>query len=198
MVADRDVAQARILGQVDGDGRGLISGLAQQGGDDGAQMATAFGGVGEQALAVGRGLDQPILSAKAPGMTLLSGQFVNVLGVFDTLRLVEAARVGGDDVRTVEDAHLVERREDDEGVAHMGVRHAIVGFVEPGVWGLSDGDLEALVGGEAVTGQRDERAALLLEGLANADGAVFEPGTVGGDAVAPGLGLGVEIVDIAP
>ena len=156
MVADRDVAQARILGQVDGDGRGLISGLAppgqaqahrvgvgdaalqgladgrlelggavlveeaQQGGDDGAQMATAFGGVGEQALAVGRGLDQPILSAKAPGMTLLPGQFVNVLGVFDTLRLVEAARVGGDDVRTVEDAHLVERREDDEGCGSHG------------------------------------------------------------------------------
>ena len=38
----------------------------------------------------------------------------------------------------------------------------------------------------------------LLEGLAHADRAVLGPGAVRGDALAPGLGLGVEVVDVAP
>ena len=76
---------------------------AQKGGDDGAEIAAALGGVGEQALTVGRGPDQPVLPAQAPGMTLVPGQAGNVLGDLDAGALVEAARVGGDDVSTVED-----------------------------------------------------------------------------------------------
>ena len=64
--------------------------------------------------------------------------------------------------------------------------------------GLADGDLDPVVVGEGIAGQRDERAAFPLEGLVHGDRAVFGPGAVGGDAVAPGQGLGVEIVDIAP
>ena len=63
---------------------------------------------------------------------------------------------------------------------------------------IVDGDLDSFVGGEAVTGQRDQAAPLALEGLAHADGVVFGPGPLCGDALAPGLSLGVEIVDIAP
>ena len=80
----------------------------------------------------------------------------------------------------------------------MGVRHAVVVEVESDVRGLADGGLDPFVGGEAIAGQRNERAAFPLEGLAHADGVVFGPGPLGGDAIAPGLGLGVEVVDIAP
>ena len=129
---------------------------ARKGGDDGAKIAAALGGVGEQALTVGRGPDQPVLPAQAPGMTLVPGQAGNVLGDLDAGALVEAARVGGDDVSTVEDAHLVERRDDDEGASHMGVWHGVIVGVEAGVGRLADGDLDPFVGGEAVAGQGDE------------------------------------------
>ena len=125
---------------------------AQQGGDDGAEIAAAPGGVGEHALTVGRGPDQPILPAQAPGMTLVPGQAGNVLGDLVAGALVEAARMGRDDARAVEDAHLVERRDDDEGALHMGVRHGIIVEVESGVGRLADDDLDPLVGGEAVAG----------------------------------------------
>ena len=62
----------------------------------------------------------------AGGRSGCPGQAGDVVGVLDTLCLVEAAWMGGDDVRAVEDAHLVEGREDDESAAHMGVRHAVV------------------------------------------------------------------------
>ena len=171
---------------------------AQQGGDDGADIVAAHGGVGEQALAAGYGPDQPVLAAKAAGLTLVPGELGDVLGVLDAGRLVEAARMAGDDVHTVEDAHLVERRDHDEGAPHMGVRHAVIVEIEAGVGGLADGDLDPVVVGEGIAGQRDERAAFPLEGLAHGDGAVLGPGAATGDALAPGLGLGVEIVDIAP
>ena len=40
---------------------------AQQGGDDGADIVAAHGGVGEQALAAGCGPDQPVLAAAGGG-----------------------------------------------------------------------------------------------------------------------------------
>ena len=49
-----------------------------------------------------------------------------------------------------------------------------------------------------VSAESMERATLPLEDLAHGDGAVLGPGAATGDALAPGLGLGVEIVDIAP
>ena len=171
---------------------------AQEGGDDGADIVAAHGGVGEQALAAGRGPDQPVLAAKAAGLTLVPGEVGDVLGDLDAGVPVEAARMAGDDVRAVENAHFLERGDHDEGASDMGVRHAVIVEIEPGVGGLADGDLDPVVGGEAVAGQRHEGAALPLEGLAHADRAVLGPGAVGGDAVAPGPGLGVEIVEIAP
>ena len=171
---------------------------AQERGDDGAEMAAALGGLVEQALAVRRSLDQTILPAKAPGVTLLPGQLGDVLGGLDAGTLVEAARMGGNDVRAVEDADLVQRRDHDKGAPRMGMGDAIVIEIESGVWGLADDDLDPFVDGEAVAGQGHERAAFLLEGLAHGDGAILGPGAVGGDALAPGLGLGVEVVDVAP
>ena len=128
----------------------------------------------------------------------MPGQLGDVLGDLDAVTLVEAARMAGDDVRAVENAHLIQRRDHDEGAAHMGVRHAVIVQIEPGVGGLADGDLDPVVGREGIAGQREERAALPLEGLAHGDGPVFGPGAVGGEAVAPVLGLGVEVVEIAP
>ena len=52
--------------------------------------------------------------------------------------------------------------------------------------------------GKGSSGRRDQGAALALEGLAHGDRAVVRPRAVGGDAVAPVLGLGVQVVDVAP
>ena len=71
-------------------------------------------------------VDQAILPAKAPGVTLLPGQLGDVLGDLDAGALVEAARMSGNDVRAVEDADLVQRRHDDEGVPRIGVGDAVV------------------------------------------------------------------------
>ncbi len=142
------------------------------------------------------------LPAQAAGVTLAPDQLLDVFGVLDAGRLVEAARMAGDDLHAVEDAHLFQRRGHGEGTPHMGmrdaVRDAVLIFVEAGVGGLGDPDLAPLVDGEAVVGQRHQGAALALEGLAHGEGAVVRPGAVGGDALAPLPGLGVEIVEVTP
>ena len=102
---------------------------------------------------LGAALTRRILPAKAPGVALLPGQLGDVLGDLDAGALVEAARMGGDDVRAVEDADLVQRRHDDESVPRVGMGDAIVVAVEPGVRRLADDDLDPFVGGEAVAGQ---------------------------------------------
>ncbi|MCY4320372.1 MAG: hypothetical protein OXE76_14585 [Alphaproteobacteria bacterium] len=86
-------------------------------------------GLGKQAFAVGGGLEQPALAAQAVGVTLAPDQRLDVLGVLDAGRLVEAARMAGDDIHAVEDAHLLQRRDHGEGAPDMGMRDAIVIFV---------------------------------------------------------------------
>ena len=76
---------------------------AQQGGDDGAEIVAAPGGAIEQALGGGGDAEQPVLAAQAPRPALGSGELGDVAGGLDALVLVEAARVGGDDVGAVED-----------------------------------------------------------------------------------------------
>ena len=47
-------------------------------------------------------------------------QLGDVLGDLDAGVLVEAARMTGDDVDAVENAHFLERRDHPEGAPHMG------------------------------------------------------------------------------
>ena len=120
----------------------------------------------------GGGLEKAALPAQAVGVTFEPDQLLDVLGGLDAGRLVEAARMTGDGVGAVEDAHLLQCRDHGDGAPRMGMRDAIVIEVEPGVGGLADPDFDPLVDGRPVVGQRHQGAALALEGLAHAQGAV--------------------------
>ena len=93
------MGDAALEGLADGRlklGGAVLVELAQKGGDDGAEIVAAHGGLGEQTLAVGRGPEQPVLAAKAAGLTLVPGELGDVLGDLDAGVLVEAARMAGD------------------------------------------------------------------------------------------------------
>ena len=96
---NRLLGDAAFEGFVDGRlefGGGVLVEEAQQGGDGSADIGASRGGFGEQALAVRRGPDQPVLPAQAAGMALAPGQFGDVLVDLDASALVEAARMGDD------------------------------------------------------------------------------------------------------
>ena len=79
----------------------------RQGGGDGAEIGAAFGGTHEQGLAGGSGLREAVIGAVLTGGTLVVDQSPDMGGIFDLCPLVVAARMAGEDVRTVGDAHLM-------------------------------------------------------------------------------------------
>ncbi|MCY3982066.1 MAG: hypothetical protein OXF51_09975, partial [Alphaproteobacteria bacterium] len=66
------------------------------------------------------------LAAQAVGVTLAPDQRLDVPGVLDAGRPVEAARMAGDGVGAVEDAHLLQCRHHGEGAPDMGMRDTVV------------------------------------------------------------------------
>ena len=127
-------AQMRgVFGQCCADGR--LECLRAMGGEqlqqspgEHTQMDATLGGAQEQRLCTGCGVLQAILRAMRPGGAFVGHQSLNVGGLFDLRATVEAARVRGDDVLAIEDAHGIEAREQRERTVHMRVRDGVIAY----------------------------------------------------------------------
>ena len=82
----------------------------------------------------------------------------------------------------------------------MGVGHGVVVQIEARIGRLADVHVDALVAGKGIGGERQQQGLLLGEGGAHADARVLGAGALGGQARAPGCGLGVQIgqIRVAP
>ena len=119
-------------------GGGAVTGeQRQQAAGEHAQVDAVRGGAQEQRLGAGHGLMQAVLGAMRAGAALVLDQGGEVSGIFDLGVAVEAARMGGEQLVAVEDAHGVEGRQHGEAAPDMAVRHRVVVKVEAHVRGLA-------------------------------------------------------------
>ena len=168
----------------------------RQGGGDGAEIGAAFGGAHEQGLAGGSGLREAVIGAVLTGGTLVVDQSLDMGGIFDLCPLVVAARMAGEDVRAVGDAHLMRVSEHGQNAPDMRVRDRIVVEVEADIGRLADRDRDALEQRRRVVRQSQQARRFVGEYLADSALGFVRAAPVGGRAMAPGIGLGVEIVEI--
>jgi len=122
-------------------------------------------------------------------------QRLDMGGILDLRAGVIAARMTGDQDGAVEDADLLGIGEEGQLATHVGVRDGVVVPVEPGVGRLADRDRCGCRQGERVIRKAGEARRFQGERLAHAQ-RLAGTGPVGGRSLAPGHGLGVEIVDI--
>ena len=167
-----------------------------QGGGDGSQIVAALAGTREQPLAGRCGLSQKVGRSVAAGGVLLLDQGRDVIAILDLGALVVTARMAGEDLLAVEDAHLVEIGEDGECAAHVTAGDRIVVEIEADIGCLADRDRHGLEQGIGIVRQLQQPGRLLGEDLANAEGLLIGTAPIGSQAVAPSLSLGIEVVEI--
>ena len=95
-------------------------------------------------MAGGSRLRETVIRAVLTGGTLVVEQSLDVGGVFDLRPLVVAARMAGENVRAVGDAHLMRVSEHGQNVPDMRVRDRIVVEVEADIGRLADRDRDTL------------------------------------------------------
>ena len=130
------------------------------------------------------------------GRVLVRDERLEVGVTLDLLAAVVAARMGGDDVLAVEDAHPQRVGAHGEGASHMGVGDRVVVQVEAHVRGLARRHRAQLVGRKRCLGPREQALALGREGLGHRHRGVLGAAPRTGGALAPGLGLRVQVVQI--
>ena len=133
---------------------------------DAAEVLPAIGAAHQEAAALRRRVLQAVGAAVLTRRALLGDEGDDVSGVLDTFVAAPAARVRGDDGRSVDDPHGVGVGEDHELTAHVGVRHRVVVAVEADIRRLADVDGRLLIAREGGGGQRQQPRLLLGEGLA--------------------------------
>ena len=170
--------------------------LDEPAGED-TEVVVTLGGGGEQGLDRWGGVVETVGGAVLAGGALVALERFDVCGVFDLLGAVERAPMGGEHGGGVEDAHGLERGRDGEGAADVVVGDGIIVPIEPYVGALGGCDLDALLAGERIVGKRDEVGALLGEDIGDGALWVFGTGALGGPAVAPLVGLDIEVVEVA-
>ena len=131
------------------------------------------------------------------GEALVAFERLDVGEVFDLAPSVERAAMGGEHGPGVEDAHGVESCADDEGASHVVVRNRIIVRIESDVGRFACLDLDPLLAGEGVVGERDEAGAFFCEDVGDGAPSVLGTGTLGGTGGAPLIGLVVEVVEVA-
>ena len=114
----------------------------------------------------------------------------------DLRAAVVAARMAGEHLRAIDDAHLVRVGEHRQRAANVRVRDGVVVQVEADIRRLADLDRDALEQRRRIVGQRQQMRRFLGEHLAHAAVRFVGTAPVGGQAIAPGLGLGIEIIEI--
>ena len=162
-----------------------------------AQVCAALGGAQEQRLRTRCGVMQAVLRTVRTGGALVGDEGLDMGLDFDLRIAVETARMRGEHVTAVEDAHGVERSEHGERAAHVRVGYRVVVQIEARVRGLAHAHLDALLGRERVLGQSKQTRLLLGEDRAHSAGAVLRAQPVGSGALTPGVCLRIEIVEVA-
>ena len=189
----------RIFGECGSDG-GFERGSAmtgeqlQQPSGEHPEVGPACGGAQEQRLGTRGGVLQAVLCAMGAGGAFVGHQRGDMRRVLDLRPAVEAARVLGDHVLVIDDAHGLEAGEHGERAVHMGVRNAVVVPVETHVGGLVRAHLNAFFARERMGGQSEQLRLFLGKDLAYAAAAIFGTRAVGGGPRAPSGGLGIAAV----
>jgi len=96
----------------------------------------------------------------------------------------------------VDDTQPIRIGQHGQGPPDVRVGHGIIVQVEADVGCLGGLDGDPLDNGIGIVRQRQQSRGFLGEDLGDAAGVVFRAASIGGLAAAPGVGLGVEIVDI--
>ena len=109
-----------------------------------ASWGTAFGGAFKEDFRTGGGMVEAVGGAVLAGGAFVLDEGLDVCGVFDLLAAVEGARMLGNHLARINDAHGVQAREDDQGAAHIGVGDGVVVQVKAHVGCLTDADLDTL------------------------------------------------------
>ena len=104
--------------------------------------------------------------------------------------------MAGEHRAAVDDAYLVRIGEHRQHATNVRMRHRIVVEIEADIGRLADRDRDAFEQRRRVVRQRQQARRFLGEHLADAVLEVFGTAPVGGLPVAPGLGLGIEIIEI--
>src|ERR1044072_9344703 len=110
-----------------------------------AQMRAAFGRELEERARTGGGMMQSIHGAMSAAGALVRDQCLDMSRVFDLLITIEAARMGSDDIVTVEYTHALLSGHDLQRAADMSVRNGVVVQIEAHVRALARGDIHALL-----------------------------------------------------
>ena len=161
-----------------------------------AQVSTALGGTNEQGPAGRRGLRQAIGRPMAARLTFPRDQRLDMRRVLDLLTFVETARMAGNDCLAVDDTQPIRIGQHGQGPPDVRVGHGVIVQVEPDIRCLAGLDRYLLDDGIGIVRQRQQSRSFLGEDLGDAAGVVFGAAAVCAQAAAPGVGLGVEIVDI--
>src|SRR5688572_20878286 len=150
----------------------------KQSGSRASDVFVALGDGSEKGLAARRGPCQAIETSVLAGVALGLDEPLQVLLVLDLLTAIPRAPVSGDHLGDIGDPNLIQICENDQGALCPVVRNRIVVEIEANVGRLADLNLETLVRGKRVVGQRQQDAALVVESLTHRAYAVLDPGAL--------------------
>ena len=115
-------------------------------------MHAALSGARKELRATGGGVMQSIHGAVSPPGAFVLDQGLDVWGIFDLRPAIEAARVHGNDLGAIHDAHAAQRGQDLEGAAYTGVRDRVVVQIEAHVGRLGGPHDDPFLAGEGLGG----------------------------------------------
>ena len=156
------------------------------------QLSLALSQKAKQCLGMRHGMKQPVLVAMTAGLTLRAPQPLEVRGIFDHLAFVPAAHVLGDQLFTIEDAQSTDLRCDQQRAIHAIVWDRVAIAVERHVGSATHGRLDPLMTGKGLRRHGQQMRSLFEEGLIDRSPPVLWPGSLGGTALTPVIGIPVE------
>src|SRR6202163_2270724 len=169
----------------------------QHGAGDGPEIVAALGGADQQGLAGGRRMREAVGTAVLAGGMFLLDQSLDMGSVLDLGALIVTASMTGEDVLTVDNAHLVGIGEHGERAPHVGVGDGIIIQIETDIRRLAGGDGHPLEQRVGVVRQLHQKMRFRGEGLANAEAILFGAGSIRRQAAAPDIGLRIEVIQIS-
>ena len=161
---------------------------------EGAQCTPRAAASLKKRAAAGGCVMQAVHGAMCAAGALVIDQRLDMSRILDLRAAIEAARhASAMTSAAIQDAHGLERGEELERAAHVGVGDGVVVQVEAHVGGLAGAHRQALLAGKGLRRQGEQSRLLLLEAGPDAAVAIFRTGPLGGLARAPLERLGVQV-----
>jgi hypothetical protein len=136
---------------------------------------------------------EAIGTAMVSRLTLAGDECGNVALILDLCSAIVAARMLGNYLEAIKDAHAVGRRAYRYGSLRVSVRNAIIVKLKARIRRLANLHGNDVICIERVVGQREQLQLFVLKGFSNAKLAIGRANAVGGLAAAPQRDLRVEI-----